>query len=217
MNVSSHQHDAADPVNSSLNFAYSLVESEDRTVVNAIGLEPAVGFLHEPSATQTRESLVYDLMEPFRWIADLSVVNAFEAGALKLHDFYFTGDDYRYRFEPEAKDRFISTLRERVNAGVTYNGQVLKWDTVIERKTAELGRFLTGKAYGLDFGEPAPSLLRQDDSELRAKLLSLTSSEAKRLGIPKQSLHDLRMKSRSARSFKLYAGTRRKLSHTEIR
>jgi hypothetical protein len=54
----------------------------------------------------------------------------------------------------------------------------------------------------------------EDGAELRAKILSLTSSEAKRLGIPKQSLHDLRIKSRSGRSFKLYAGTREKLAET---
>jgi len=79
-------------------------------------------------------------------------------------------------------------------------------------KAAELGRFLTGRLSELDFTEPAPSLVREDDRELRAKILSLTSSEAKRLGIPKQSLHDLREKSKSSRSFKLYAGTRAKLA-----
>jgi len=56
---------------------------------------------------------------------------------------------------------------------------------------------------------------REDGAELRAKILSLTGSEAKRLGIPKQSLHDLREKSRSGKSFKLYAGTRRKLAELE--
>ncbi len=43
------------------------------------------------------------MQEPFRWIADVAVMEAFESGVLDLPDFYFTGDDYRYRFEPEAK------------------------------------------------------------------------------------------------------------------
>lgn len=61
---------------------------------------------------------------------------------LELHDFYFTGDDYRYQFETEAKQRFIDVLRDRFNAGVTYKGRVLKWDTVIELKAIELAVFL---------------------------------------------------------------------------
>jgi hypothetical protein len=48
---------------------------------------------------QTKQSLAYDLQEPFRWLAGLSVIQAFESSTLDLHDFYFTGDDYRYRFD----------------------------------------------------------------------------------------------------------------------
>ena len=45
----------------------------------------------------------------------MAVIEAFESGVLDLPDFYFTGDDYRYRFEPEAKERFLDLLRERSN------------------------------------------------------------------------------------------------------
>jgi len=87
----------------------------------------------------TKQSLVYDLQEPFRWIADVAVIEAFESKVLDLPDFYFTGDDYRYRFEPQAKQRFLSLLRDRFNSGVRYRGLELKWDTVMEQKTNELG------------------------------------------------------------------------------
>jgi len=121
--------------------------------INTVGLEPSIGFLHETSGYQTKQSLVYDLQEPFRWLADVAVWEAFESGVLDLPDFYFTGDDYRYRFDPEAKQRFLDLLRERFNRGISYRGRALKWDTVIEQKTNELGRFLLGKSI-LDFAEP---------------------------------------------------------------
>jgi len=35
---------------------------------------------------------VYDLQEPFRWIADVTVMEAFESRMLDLPDFYFKGD-----------------------------------------------------------------------------------------------------------------------------
>jgi CRISPR-associated protein Cas1 len=84
---------------------------------------------------------VYDLQEPFRWIADVTVMEAFESELLDLSDFYFTGDDYRYRFEPEAKQRFLGLFGERFNSSVRYDGHDLKWGPVMEQKVVELGRY----------------------------------------------------------------------------
>lgn len=190
--TSSHQNNASDPVNLTLNYAYGVLEGECRAAINTVGLEPSVGFLHETSGYQTKQSLVYDLQEPFRWIADVAVMDAFESGVLDLSDFYFTGDDYRYRFEPEAKERFLDLLRERFNSGVKYRGRELRWDSVIEQKTVELCRYLASRTSGLDFSEPSPDLGRTDDRELRRQILNLSQSEAQRLGIGKSTLHYLR-------------------------
>jgi len=46
-----------------------------------------------------------DLQEPFRWIAGVTVMEPLESGVLDLPDFCFTGDDYRYRFEPAVEVR----------------------------------------------------------------------------------------------------------------
>lgn len=209
--TSSHQNNASDPVNLALNYGYGFLEGEVRRAINSVGLEPSVGFLHDFSDYQTKQSLVYDLQEPFRWLVDVSVVEAFESRALALGDFYFTGDDYRFRFEAGAKQRFIDVLRERVNAGVTYRDRVLKWDTVIEHKTNELARFLIGKPITLDFAGTAPKLVRQDSSELRTKILALTASRARRLGIEKSTLHYLRKKANLEDSFEVYARVRSRL------
>ena len=175
------------------------------------GSESFVEFLQEFSKYQTKESLVYDLQEPFRWIADVTVMEAFESRVLDLPDFYFTGDDYRYRFEPEAKQRFLDLLRERFNVDVTYNGRVLKWDTVIERKTVELARYLANRSPRVDFLEASPSLCGSDDRELRRRILSLTQQEAQRLGVGKSTLHYLRKNAEKERSFRAYGKVLRKL------
>jgi CRISPR-associated protein Cas1 len=163
-----------------------------------------VGFLHEFSSYQTKQSLVYDLQEPFRWIADVAVMDAFESRVLDLPDFYFTGDDYRYRLDPEAKKRFLDLLRERFNAGIKYNGRALKWDTLIEQKTIELCRYLISRTGQLNFTEPSPHLSGADDKESRRRVLSLSQLEARRLGIWKSTLHYLRQRARAPESFRLY-------------
>jgi CRISPR-associated protein Cas1 len=154
---------------------------------------------------------VYDLQEPFRWIADVAVMEAFESRVLDLPDFYFTGDDYRYRFEPEAKQRFLDLLRERFNSGVRYKNRALKWDTIIEQKTVELGRYLVGRTGNLDFSEPSPSLKRTDDPKLRRRIFSLSHSEAQKLGIQKSTLSYLRKNARTNIPFRVYHKVRMKL------
>ncbi len=188
-----------------------MLEEERRKAINSVGLEPSVGFLHDFSDYQTKQSLVYDLQEPFRWLSDVSVIQAFESGGLDLPDFYFTGDDYRYRFEAEAKQRFIDMIRERFNAGVTYNARDLKWDTVIEQKANELGKSLVGRLSTLDFTEPSPKLLTHGDPELKAKVLALTQSEAGKHGIGKSTLHYLRKRAQGERSLRLYPKVQERL------
>ena len=141
----------------------------------------------------------------------MTVLEAFESGTLDLPDFYFTGNDYRYRLETEAKRRFLERLGERFNVGVRYNGRGMKWDTVIEQKTVELGRYLVGRTGSLDFEEPSPSLLRTDDQELRKRILDLSQSQARKLGVGRSTLHHLRQKARNRTTFKVYERTREKL------
>jgi CRISPR-associated protein Cas1 len=205
--TSSHQSNATDPVNAALNYGYGFLEGECRRAINAIGLEASVGFLRDFSDYQTKESLAYDIQEPFRWLVDVSVIQAFEAKMFDLHDFYFTGDDYLYRFEPDARVRFIEVLRERFNAGVEYKGRLLKWDTVIQEKTSEMGRYISGRSQRIDFSEPAPILERTGSRALREAILRLTQSEARDRGIGKSTLHYLRRNASGRETFNAYSRT----------
>jgi hypothetical protein len=144
-------------------------------------------------------------------LADVTVMDAFESRLLDLPDFYFTGDDYRYRFEPEAKERFLGLLRDRFNSGVRYTGRVLKWDTLIEQKTVELCRFVVGHSVKLDFSNSSPSLRGTDNLDLRRRILSLSQPEARRLRIGKSMLYYLQRNVRTGRSLKLYGKTRQRI------
>ncbi len=203
--TTSHQNNATDPVNLALNYGYGILEGECRRAINSVGLEPSVGFLHDVSNYQTKESLVYDLQEPYRWLIDQTVMEAFESGSLDVPHFYFTGDDYRYRFDVGAKARFIQLLREQFNSGVKYNNRLLKWDTLIEEKTDELARFLLRKLTSVEFMEPMSTLKRHDNRELRAKILGLTSSQARHAGIGRSTLHYLRKSASRDGSFRLHS------------
>jgi CRISPR-associated protein Cas1 len=202
--IGSHQYNASDPVNLCLNYAYGVLEGECRKAINTVGLEPAFGFLHEPAKHQTSQSLVYDLQEPFRWLADVTTIEAFESGVLDMKDFYFMGDDYRYHMETESKRRFLGLLREKFNSGIRYKDKTCKWETVILAKTQELGRFLLGRSRDVSFLEPTPELTRCDSKELRLRILGLTTKEARVSGISKSTFHDLRKRAQTRTPLKVY-------------
>ena len=179
--IRSHQYNASDPFNLCLNYAYGVTEGYVRRAVNIVGLEPAVGFLHESAGYQTKESLVYDLQEPFRWLGDVATIEAFESGVLDMKDFYFTGDNYRYRIDIEAKTGFLELLKAKFNAGVKYRGKTWKWDTIVLNKTQELSRFLMGKSESLNFLEPAPMLEASHSRDPRERILALPIVQAKKV------------------------------------
>lgn len=206
-------NNASDPVNLALNYGYGFLEGECRRAVNVVGLESAVGFLHELGGQETKQSLVYDLQEPFRWLIDLTVIEAFESGMLDADSFYFTEEDYRLRFDIEAKGRFLHLLREQFNGGAEYNGRLLKWDTVIQQKTSELARFFTGRDRRLSFLEPTPVLERSDNRAVRETILTLSQAQARERGIGKSTLHYLRKKADGQQPFKVYGKVREKITH----
>ena len=146
------------------------------------------------------------------WLCDVTVIEAFESGALDLKDFYFTGDDYRYRIEVEAKRRFLELLKDRFNSGVKYKGKSWKWDTVILNKTQELARYLEKSGF-IDFTEPVPILVRSDGRELRRRILELSAKEARKLGISKSTVHYLKKHARDPWPFKIYKPVSEKLRY----
>ena len=77
---------AATPVNACLNLLYCLCESEARLAVVAMGLDPAIGFLHVD--TPTRDSLACDLMEVVRPSVDAFILNWIQSEAFRKADFF---------------------------------------------------------------------------------------------------------------------------------
>ena len=62
---------ATDVINALLNYGYTVLAGEISKFINGIGLDAYYGFYHK---THTGfQPLVYDLIEPFRWLVDYSV------------------------------------------------------------------------------------------------------------------------------------------------
>jgi CRISPR-associated protein Cas1 len=77
---------ASDKINALLNYGYSILESETRKEINAVGLDPSVGFLHD--LAQSKEPLVYDIQDILRWIIGISVIQLLEEKKLRKSRIY---------------------------------------------------------------------------------------------------------------------------------
>jgi len=62
---------AGDIINALLNYGYTVLAGEICKFVNAVGLDSYYGFYHKPHSSF--QALVYDLIEPFRWLVEYSV------------------------------------------------------------------------------------------------------------------------------------------------
>ncbi len=125
-----------DPVNALLSFLYVLLTHECRSALEGVGLDPAVGFLHQDRPG--RPSLALDLMEELRpALADRLALSLINRRQLREHDFTFTdsgavflSDDARKTVltawqERKREERQHEFIGERAPVGLTPHLQAL--------------------------------------------------------------------------------------------
>jgi len=69
--LSMNKKNAGDIINALLNYGYTVLAGELTKFVNGLGLDAYYGFYHK--AHTSFQALVYDLIEPFRWLVEYSV------------------------------------------------------------------------------------------------------------------------------------------------
>jgi len=69
--IRTSKNNATDVINALLNYGYSVLAGEISKFVCGIGLDPYFGFMHKSHTGF--QPLVYDLIEPFRWLVEYTV------------------------------------------------------------------------------------------------------------------------------------------------
>lgn len=134
-----------DPVNAILSLAYSMLAKEIAGVCHTVGLDPFLGFMHQPR--YGRAALALDLMEEFRPLtADsvaISLINRGEVGE---------GDFIRSASGTTLNDRgrraFWESWFRRLDAEVTHPqfGYRMSYRRMFEVQARQLWRFVRGEA-----------------------------------------------------------------------
>lgn len=133
-----------DPVNAMLSLGYTLLLHQVSSAVQVVGLDPYVGFLHQPR--YGRPALVLDLMEEFRpIIADSVVLNIVNHRILSNQDFH--EELGVVHLKPEARKTFYAKFEERLQEELQhpYFGYRTSYRRCMELQVRLLGKWLTGE------------------------------------------------------------------------
>ncbi|MCB9649104.1 MAG: CRISPR-associated endonuclease Cas1 [Deltaproteobacteria bacterium] len=133
-----------DPVNALLSFAYALLTSAWTHTLAGMGLDPYLGFYHQPR--YGRPALALDMMEEYRSIiADSVVVGVINRGHLGQDDFQRTKTGVA--LNPGGKRRFVAAFERRMDEQITHPifGYKMTYRRIFDVQARLLARHLVGE------------------------------------------------------------------------
>ncbi len=133
-----------DPINAMLSLGYTLLSQQVAAAIQVVGLDPYIGFLHQPR--HGRPALALDLMEEFRpIIADSVVLNIINHRLLSANDFH--EELGVVLLKPEARKTFYSKFEERLQEEIQHPqfGYRTTYRRCIELQVRLLAKWLTGE------------------------------------------------------------------------
>jgi CRISPR-associated protein Cas1 len=206
----SWNNSAADPTNALLNYGYSLLESACRSSIISVGLLPEIGFVHE--VAPSKMPLAYDLQEPFRWLVDLSVIEVLRDGKLDRKKDFIVTENYHVRLRPAAAHALIERFSANMNRKAMVKGRGFAYETLVMEATRSLARHLTRPKMGFSLAVPFEAgESGRVDPILRGRVAAMTYAEARKLGISKAGLWNMKRRAETGRPLRLYRKVARKL------
>ncbi len=133
-----------DPVNALLSLAYSVLAKELTITCAMVGLDPYLGYYHQPR--YGRPALALDLMEPFRpLISESAVLSAINSRMVTPDDFVQAGD--AVSLTPNGRKQFFLAFESRMDSLVTHPlfGYRVSYRRMLEIQTRLLARMLCGE------------------------------------------------------------------------
>ena len=198
----SRNYNASDEINALLNYGYAILESEIRKSINSVGFDYSIGFLHE--VNQSRTPLIYDIQELYRWLIDVSVIQLLEEKKIKKSDFIIT-ENYHTRLGENVAKLLIEKINSNLNAKYNYkNGKNYSYQIILQDNLQQLANFIVDKKKEFEFVIPKIKLNRNDELELREKILNMTQDERKKLGINKSTLWYIKKNLSKGKTPKIY-------------
>ena len=119
---------ATEPYNIVLNYIFGVLYFKIEKSLTLAGLDIQIGIIH--SLGKNRKSLVYDFIEPFRFLGWEITFLLFSKKMLNKSDF----DLEERKINSNGKKVIIQQLYSRLNNIIEYNGKKIKFEEIIRKK-----------------------------------------------------------------------------------
>lgn len=127
--------------NTMLNYSYGVLYSLVEKELVLAGLDPFIGFLH--AEHHNNKTLVFDMIEAFRFIADETVLSLFTTR--KILNSQFDEIEGGYLLNKEGKKLFFEKYHTTLEKSIRYKGKVKKITNIIGWECHLLANSLAGK------------------------------------------------------------------------
>ena len=137
---------ATDPVNSLMNFAYTLLRHDVQSAINIVGFDPYLGYLHVQR--YGRVGLAFDLMEEFRpLVADNMILNAINRRIITVNDFTVEPISNVVRLSVEGRKEFLKAYEKKKQSEFKHPvlGKKCTYQEAFEIQARLLGKYLMGE------------------------------------------------------------------------
>jgi len=137
---------ATDPVNSLLNFGYTLLCHDVQSAVNIVGFDPYLGYLH--CQHYGRPGLALDLMEEFRpLVVDAMVLSAINLRILTLDDFTTEPLSNVVRLSQDGRREFLTLYQKKKQSQFKHPvlGRKCTYQEAFEFQARLLAKYLMGE------------------------------------------------------------------------
>lgn len=137
---------ATDPVNSLLNFGYTLLRHDVESAINIVGFDPYLGYLHVQR--YGRVGLAFDLMEEFRsLVVDAMILSALNRRVITLNDFTTEPISNVVRLSDNGRREFLKMYGEKKRSEFKHPvlGKKCTYQEAFEIQARLLGKYLMGE------------------------------------------------------------------------
>jgi len=129
---------------------------------------------------------------------------------LKKSDFITTGN-YHIRLKPNTAKLLIEKIKNNFNQCYEFKNKQYSLENIMFENIRELSRYITGNSKQLEFPIPDIKIKRNDNSQVRDKIMSIDPEKRKELEINKSTLWYQQKKIKEGKTTKIYNKTKGKI------
>ena len=131
------------------------------------------------------------------------MIQLLEENKLKKSHFILT-ENYHIRLKPETAKLLVEKIKYNFNLKVSYGKKYFAYQNILNSNISQLAQFVGDRKKTLEIRVPPIRINRDDNLELREKILNMSPEERKKLGIGKSTLWYLKKNVMSKDKMKIY-------------